>query len=208
VQLVTKTEVFNLAVLALGQTAPIVLADGDNTLTARILRQWYELALTKALARTDWRCFRKTSSLTLMQDNFSPTWEFQYAIPSDAETILAVDFDNFFPSYDTLPARKLPFEIKYAGSARSIISNVPFAWASYIVRPAPGVGFPAHFAEVLALILAELAGPALITNNWLRMKQGFLSDARERISQSIAQDLGQQPERRNPKSSFADARRD
>lgn len=207
-QLIDKTGVFNLAVLALGQTAPIVYADGDNTLTARVLRQWWEIALSKALARTDWRCFRKVGALSLMQGDYSDTWEFKYQIPNDAETILRVDFDNFFPNYDTRPERKLPFEMLYTGSDRSILSNVPFAWASYTARPAPGVGFPAYFAEVLALILAELAAPALITNNWARMKQVFLSDARQRISQAIATDLGQEPDRRAPRSSFADARRD
>lgn len=207
-QLATKTEVFNMTVLALGQTAPIIFADGDNTLTARILRQWYELALSKALARTDWRCFRKTGALVLKTEDYSPTYEFQYELPSDAEVILKVDFDNFFPNYDTLPDRKIPFEVVYSGSSRSILSNVPFAWAAYTARPAPGVGFPQHFAEVLSLILAELAGPGLVTNNWTRMKTQFLGDSRERISQAIAQDIGQQPERRAPRSSFADARRD
>lgn len=207
-QLVTKTEVFNMAVLSLGQTAPIVFADGDNTLTARILRQWYEIALTKALAKTDWRCFRKVGALALKQNNFSPTWEFEYEMPEDAERILAVDFDNFFPNYDVRPERKIPYEARYDGSGRSIVSNVPFAWANYLIRPAPGVGFPHHFAVVLSLTLAELAGPGLITNNWTRVKKEFLGDARQSISEAIAQDLGDQPERRNPKSSFADARRD
>lgn len=207
-QLIDKTGVFNLALLALGQTAPVVMADGDNTLTARILRQWWDRALSKTLEKTDWRCFRKSAALLLIQDKYSLTWEYKYKVPLDCHQLLRIDFDNYFPNVDTRPSRKMPYEELIENSQQYILTNVRGAWGSYTSRPANGVGMPDHFAEALAMVLAELAAPALITNNWIKMKQAFLIDARQRISESIATDLGSQPDRQPPRSSFADARRD
>lgn len=207
-EFLSKTDVFNLALLALGQTAPVVLADSDNTLTARILRQWWEPTLTKMLDRTDWRCFRKTGALVLMSEDYSESWSFKYKAPLDAHTILRVDFDNYFPNYDSLPERKIPYEMAYDNGVPVILTNVPGAYAAYVARPAPGDSLPMNFGEALAYKLAENAAPALITNNWVKMKDVFLKDARQKISEAIAADLGQQPERLPPRSSFADARRD
>lgn len=205
-ELVTKTEAFNLAVLSLGQTANIMNADTDSSLTARVLRQANTIAFNKALDITDWRCFRKTGALLLLEEKVSDSWEYRYAAPSDAHKILRVDFEDYFPNYDTRAERKLPYVMDYLGAAVSILTNVPTARCEYVARPAPGSGVPYYFAEAWALTLAEMAAPGLITNNWVKMKEAFLKDARQRISQAVATDLGAQPERRAPESSFAAAR--
>lgn len=206
--LIDKTGIFNLALLSLGQTAPVISADGDSTLTARILRQWFDRARSKTLEKTEWRCFRKTGALLLVNDKYSDSWEYRYKVPADCQQVLRVDFFNYFPNRDSLPANKMAYELYYDGSQQYILTNVMDAWASYTARPVDAAGVPDHYAEAEALVLAELAAPGLITNNWVKMKQAFLQDARQRISECIATDLGSQPERKAPQSSFADARRD
>ena len=207
-QFANKTDVFNLTVLSLGQTAPIINADSDTTIQAKILRQWYPFALNKTLDRTEWRCWRKSAELSLLEEDYSETWLYRYELPADCHTLLKLGIENYFPLVDERAERKIPFELLFNGASVNILTNLPQAWGSYTAQPSPNTGMPLYFAETVSLILAESAAPALITNNWVKMKEAFLKDARQRISQLIATDLGQQPERRAPLSSFADARKD
>lgn len=206
-QIITRTEVFNLAVLSLGQTASIMNADTDSNLIARILRQTDLFAFNKALDLTDWRCFRKTGPMLLLAQGYSDSWEYRYAAPADAHKILRVDPEDYFPNYDVRAEDKIPFVMDYTGGTVSILTNMPTARCEYVARPAPGTGVPYYFGEAWAMILAEMSAPGIITNNWVKMKDAFLKDARQRISQAVATDLGSQPERRPPPSSFVAARK-
>jgi hypothetical protein len=207
-RLYNKTEIFNFALGELGSTINIADADTVNSTVGNVLKRNYDMAVSQVLDLHDWSCFRKTAALNLVTTNPTSAWGYQYDVPEDCHTVRRISQDNFFPRVEEYEAQKIPYEQVSTASGILINTNLVKAWAEYTARPSEGEALISYFAEAVACQLAVRCAPAIITNNWLKIKSEFLRDARNKISLQIATDITKQPAEQSYYFPFSRARVD
>lgn len=192
--LYTKTDVFNIAAGELGLTIRIVNADTDSSTTANTFRREYEMAVSDVLNMHEWVCQNRRSPLSLIQISPTTDWAYAYDVPEDCQTLIEISQDNFFPQDSQMLLKKTPFEEVTNEYGTVIHCNLDKAWGRYTARPSQTPSLKDYFAQAIGIQLAVRCAPALITNNWLRIKEQFLKDARSKISAQIATDITKQPD--------------
>ena len=190
--LVTKTEVFNMASGMLGQTLLTQNADQDMNTVFRTMRMHWRNALNKTLAAHPWSSYTKRQALALIDANPTQDWGFAYANPEDCNTIQAISSENFFTNNPYAP--KVGFSQGRAGNSVVIYTNMPKAWAKYTATPDENEAFVSQVADALAAQLTLLCAPAIITNNYLKIKAQLNIDMKNIISNAIAEDIQKQPD--------------
>jgi len=201
----TKTEIANFALGMLGQSLEIVNVDTETTIQAKILRRHFSKAVVETL-KYEWNVLTKTGALSLIAEDPSPKWQYSYSKPSDAEVVRRIESDNYFPADRQYEDQKVPFDLMYTTSGYEIHTNIPDAYAEYTVRPADVGPYPDHVAWAIAANLAMIAAPQIITNNYVKIKDTFLKEARNTISAQIAYDITLRPEPIAADSPFIRAR--
>jgi hypothetical protein len=161
----SKTEIANLALVALGQGLQIDDYDSDGSAAGKAIRQVYPVAVKIALGETDWFFARKTVSLSLFSDpdeEYSDTWEFAYHIPSDL-----IEFRGIEASGTLKPEWEL-WDGDEVAAAGLIVTDEEDAVGRYTFFQQNEARYPMWFCELLALKIAELAVPALIPGDYAK----------------------------------------
>lgn len=161
----SKTEIANLALVALGQGAQIDDYDSDESSAAKAIRQVYPVAVKIALGETDWYFARKTVALSPFSDldeEYNDTWEFAYHIPSDC-----VEFRGIEASGTLKPEWEL-WDGDESSAAGLVVTNESDAVGRYTFFQQNEARYPMWFCELLALKVAELAVPALVPGDYAK----------------------------------------
>lgn len=204
--MLTKTDVVNLALGKLGQSVTVVNADTENTTYAKIARRHFNMAVKALLQKHPWSIYTKTAALALIEEDPSPKWKYSYSVPSDAAVVRRIAMDSYFVHEQEYLDQIHMFEPVYNSGGYDIHTNIPNAWAEYTAVPPEDGPYMDHFARALAAMLAMDIAPSIITNNYAKMKDVFLKEARNEISEQIAYDITLAPEAEIPDSPFIRAR--
>lgn len=204
--MLTKLDIANLALGKLGSTHQIVNVDTETTNIAKIIRRHYDIALESMLEEHPWGVFTKTGALNLVETDPSPKWKYAYALLDDIAVVRRLGAENYFPHLQEYLDELIPFEPIYSAYGYRIHTNLPDAWAEYTMRPSSEAALPTHFGRALATQLALDIAPTIITNNYVKMKDVLLRDAKIEISKQIAIDISLRPEPVNSDSPFIRAR--
>jgi len=192
--MLTKTDVVNLALGKLGQTVSVINADTETTTYAKIARRHFTMSVTALLLKHPWSIYTKTAELSLVSLDPSIKWQYAYSMPTDAAQIRRIATDSYFSIEEEYADQRIPYEAVYTTSGYDIHTVIPNAWAEYTVRPPENGPYMDHFARALAAMLAMDMAPSIITNNYIKMKDVFLKEARNEISEQIALDISLRPE--------------
>jgi len=93
------------------------------------------------------------------------------------------------------PDQEIPFEVMTFGTTDLIYCNVDNAFAEFTERMSENASFKTYFGLALAAQLAMDIGPALITNNWPKVKKAVLDESRSLIDEGIALDITKTPQK-------------
>lgn len=188
----TKTEVYNTAAGMLGQTQITLNPDTDTSTVFRIFRMHYRKALYDTIEKHPWTAYSKRQPLALIDKNPTKDWAYVYAIPEDCAVVNQISPDDCFP--ESPYAKKFDFTQARVGNTVVIFTNIPNAWAKYTALPDENESFPSYIADAIAANLAMRAAPAIITNNYMKIKDALRAELKNTISESIAIDLQKQPD--------------
>lgn len=192
--MLTKTDVANLALGKLGSSSIIINVDTESSQIAKIVRRHFSMSLTAILEKHPWTVLTKSAALALVEENPSPKWQYSYSMPEDGQVIRRLAMDNYFDHRLEYEDQIIPFEPAYTVGGYNIQANIPNAWAEYTVRPPEDGPYMDHFGRALAAMLAMDIAPSIITNNYVKMKDVFLKEARNEISEQIALDICLRPD--------------
>lgn len=179
----SSVDICNLALAYLGDTATVAsLNPPDGSAQAQHCARFYPIARTSALEMAAWDFATKRASLAQV-DNSWPMWQFAYAMPSDAMSVLAILHSNAIDDYsarlgapDSRPWQEgyapAPVDTIYTPQAYSIemtaagqqiiLTNVCDAVVRYTFDMQDTTKFSGLFIQALAWLLASmLAGPLL-----------------------------------------------
>ncbi len=195
--MLTKTEVANYALRKLGISKSIINIDTETTIEARILRDSFNMSITQLLDSHTWYFANKIAGLPLLRENPSRTWRYAYAIPADCHIIRQISETDMFLYEEEYPEYKRPFELFFTPGGYEVHTNVQNAVAKYTVSIPTDGPFINYFGRALGCQLAKDTAATLITNNYQKMKDLFLRDVNNEISQQMATDISQAPAPRN-----------
>ena len=204
--MLTKSDVANLALGKLGSSLQIVNIDSDSSQTAKIIRRHFDMAYKAVLSQHPWSVYTKQTALTLIMENPSAKWAYAYALPADAMIVRRIALGSLFSDEFEYLEQLLPFEPVNSIDGYQIHTNVPNAWAEYTCTIPDGSGYIEHFGRAFAAQLAIDIAPSIITNNWVKMKDAFLKEAKTEISGQISIDIALSPMPVNADSPFIRAR--
>lgn len=203
--MLTKTQIVNLALGKLGQSVEVVNIETETTTYAKIARRHFDMAVTEVL-KYPWSVLTKTAPLSLIAENPSPKWQYSYSVPTDSAAVRRLSTDSYFSQESEYEDQKIAFEPVYTVSGYDIHTSIPFAYAEYTVRPPSAGPYMDHVGRAIAAQLAMDMAPSIITNNYIKIKDVFLREARNEISAQIAYDITLRPEPKMPDSPFIRAR--
>jgi len=186
----SKTEVFNEVNQILGQTAFISDANTNMDRTAIIIRNSFNKELRKLIQKYAWNCYRSRIELELFKENPTKEWQYAYRYPLNAGNLLAISCDNIITD-ETFSKKQLmlPYKIeRYDSNTIVVYTNVPHAWGIITYIPGENDGFDLNFGSALAASIAEKVAPAIITNNYFKIKDALIRDIRIIISDAVAND--------------------
>lgn len=199
----STVDICNLALSHLGDVANVASIDPpDGSVQAGLCARFYPIARDSMLETHTWSFAVKRQSLSLV-DYETSSWDYAYAVPSDAMTVIAVqpaetedDYSTRFAPSDTLVAgpviaagayvpRRFTIEINGTGQ-RVILTDEPNAIVRYTSRATDATQFPSTFVIALSWSLASmLAGPIIKGDEGAaqgmrctRMAAMYLSEAR------------------------------
>ncbi len=205
--MLSKQEVANLALGHLGVSLQVLDYDTENTIHAKVLRRHFRMALDTMLEEYEWGFATQYSALALVEEDPMQSWRFSYSLPSDCHVLRMIAMDGIFPTTKQYENEKKKFREVYNGAgARLIYTDIPLAHGEFTTRLSEDFSFPTHFARGLSHQLALDIAPQLITNNFSKVKQTLMDNAKNEISRAIASDLGRQTLQEDSPTPFYAAR--
>jgi hypothetical protein len=202
-----KQDIANLALGHLGVSQSVMDFENERTTHAIILRRHFRMSLDTLLEKYEWSFATQYAALPLLEELSTLGGKYAYTLPADCLVVRVLAMDGAFPQVKQYEREKMKWREVYNGvGPRKIITDIPRAHVEYTVRLDEGVSFPTHFGRGLSHQLALDIAPALITNNFPKVRQVLLATAMNEISAAIAADLGRQPQLEDSPSPFISAR--
>lgn len=190
----------------LGSTHTVVDLDTENTLHVKVIRRHLQASLESILEAHPWSFATAYTELALVQEQPTNSWGFEYDYPADCMTIRRLGIEGLFPHIEEYYDQRDQFIEVDVNSDTHIYTNVGKAHAEYTRKLDVDRGFPNHFGRAFAAQLAMDIAPSIITNNFSKVKDLFMKEARNEISKQIAVDLAKKPQTPTSESPFYRAR--
>ncbi len=143
----SKTLLFNMALAHIGDTYMIADAETENSKQARVCRMFYDMARQSVLSDMDWSFARKVKSLSILEGETDPKYDFVYRLPVDClkpRRMLQPDIPtgqiySGDYAYTRLAEESLPEELRAVyepgvdskGEVRTILTNLEQAQLVY-----------------------------------------------------------------------------
>jgi hypothetical protein len=172
-------DICNLALSYLGDMATVASIDPpEGSAQAQHCARFYPVALNLLLESHRWNFITKRAYLAVVEKCYFDTWQFAYALPSDATNVTSVLPKALYPvdyfrdalanywgeiwPFDFERNWQYDFQIETLNGQQVILSNVCDAVGRYTVSTVQPGMFPALFTDALVWKLASmLAGPLL-----------------------------------------------
>lgn len=202
-----KQDIANLALGHLGVSTRVLDFDTENTNQAKIIRINFRMSLETVLEMHEWGFATQFAALALSEEMPTHSHQFSYSLPSDCLVLRMIAMDGYFPTTKQYEKEKQKFREVFNGAGeRLIYTDVPRAHGEYTTNLSEDFAFPTHFARGLSHQLALDIAPALITNNFPKVKSALMTTATNEVSKAIAADLGRQTLQEDSPSPFYAAR--
>lgn len=204
--MLTKTEIANLALGRLGVSKMIVSLDDDTSTPGKVIRQHFKNSVKQVLRKHKWGFATAQAPLALTIEPPNNTWSYEYQYPEDALVIRNLGVEGVFPKTELYEDEKQLWEDVYSSTGQRLQTDIGEAWAKYTRDMSDNTSFPDHFGNALAAHLALMIAPSIITNNFSKVRQVLMSEAKNEISIGIADDIAQQPQKPASDSPYVRAR--
>lgn len=182
-----QVDIINLAFGKLAQDRGISSLT-DQTKEARTALRVWDTVRDMVLEARNWPFALHAEPLAVEAEAPHPGWCYRYAMPAECLTLKAVVDESGLRGQRHLSAFCEPdylarlresgaydYDLAYGVNGTSILSDVPEAWAVYVVRITDCSRFPAHFIDALAWRLAAELAPPIIGEQGIRVQQSILT---------------------------------
>lgn len=197
-----RNEIANLAISNLGQTVIINDFNTDTSHPARIIKQWWRVALEQFLSKHPWNFATSYAALPVGLTVPSAGFHYSYVKPSDALIIRRLSREGHFSKKEIQEEYARRWKEVNVGTGTEIWCDVMEAHAEYTVSINDDYDFPSHFGLGFSYYLASVIGPKLITQNWPKIVGSLMPYFNTEIQAAIATDLSMQPDAVEADSSF------
>lgn len=204
--MLTKNQVATMALARMGSSQTVVNLDTDNSTPAKILRNFYQSSLETILEHYPWNIATGYKALALVAEKPVNSWGYSYRVPNDCQIIRRIGQDGLFYNVDEYEDEKAKWIHVFDAAGGLIYTNLKDAEIQYTVALDGEGPFQNHFGRAFAAQLAIDAAPAIITNNFSKVKKVFMEEAMAEIHKQIAVDISRQPLPETSDSPFVRAR--
>lgn len=180
--MLSKPEIFNLALSALYLTKEITDAEGDPSKEARSLRAKFPIAFAKTIEDLDLNATSSFVQLELVLEEPNDLWGYAYKYPSNCAFFRRIKSCERIDNEDT----KIPHETGYLNGQRVIYTNQWRAIGQYIPKDVSLAALNPSACTALAYMLAWYCpnlivgkGSQRIRAEVLEMYRVFKSEAQE-----------------------------
>lgn len=209
-----SVDICNLALGYLGDTATVASIDPpEGSAQAQHCARFYPMAVGMMLESHDWNFITSRvflAEVDLGDDCLYGRWQYAYAVPASANTIISVLPKSMYPqhwfsgwddSYYWGPRFPLEFErdyrkdfqIEMMGGKQIILSNDCDAIARFTTNEVQAGQFPALFTNGLSWLLASMiAGPLLKGDAGMKQAADCLKQSQVWTEMAKSQDSNQQ----------------
>lgn len=192
--MLTKTQIFNMALFHLGTSKEIANADGPSETSeeARTLRVFWDVAVRKILGDFPWPFATKVAALGLVEENPTTEWGFSYTYPSDAVKIRKIQSGLRMDNRQSV----IPYQIAENGESKLIYTSLDEAVAEYTLLPLTTSIFTAEFCIALSYLLAHFAAAKLAKGDPVKMKNDMMILYKLNLAEAKSMSLNE--EQRDP----------
>lgn len=189
-----KADVANLALGLLGSSLSISDVDLDTSAQAKVIRRHYSSSLQTILEKHPWGFATKIEALALFEEcPANGTYGFSYSYPSDCQVIQKIGAESTLRDTEDHEDERVIFEEFHESTGTKLYTDVQYAFARYTKLIDESATMPNHFGKALAAQLALDIAPSIITNNFAKVKNVLITDARMQINDGVAEDLNRKP---------------
>jgi hypothetical protein len=177
----TKTDICNMALGHIGNSAFLSNVDSQQTTAAVVCRQYYEQCRDMLLELREWNFATLTDTLADL-DDAPDEWGFRYDYPADCKRVNCIRHPN--TRVPATESEKIPYKVQKRsdGEGRVILCDLEDAVLEYNVLVEDETQFTSLFAQALAWCLAShiaipLKANADIAKNATLMFQAWAMEA-------------------------------
>ena len=144
----TQLDLCNMALSKIGNEGnQITNFTTDTGKVARQCRLHYEPTLNELVRMHSWNCTKARDELVLTGDTPDFGWTYEYDLPASCLRPLQL-------AIDTSTQRALRYNAEWVVEGKTILTNEPTAWLSYIAQPA-AADMDSLFAQAFYTLLAS-----------------------------------------------------
>lgn len=153
----SRTELANMAISHIGIGKEIANIDTEQSEEASACRRYFDTARDAALRDFPWSFATVVSSLSLVSEDPTEEWAYEYRYPADCVKIIRLlsGVRN-----DTRQSR-VPYQVLSGTSARVIYSDEEDAQVEYVKRVTDPSFYPSDFQMAFSFRLAAYIAPRI-----------------------------------------------
>lgn len=157
----TKTEIANLTLGHLAVGKEIANIDTEQSEEARVIRRYYDTALTHMYENTPWPFASKIATLGLLLLKPNAEWEYSYRYPNDCARITRILSGTRSDVLET----KVPYRMSHDAGGLIIFTDKELAEIEYTVKDINPLVYPASFTMAFSAYLAFLCANSLTSGD-------------------------------------------
>lgn len=225
--ILTKTQIANLALSHCGVSKPIADLDTEHSIEAQECLTWFDVARRTTLLKIPWSFATKQVAPALVANQPTPEWLFAYQYPDDA--LKLTRFMSWRGNNDTRQSR-VPYRIFQPVSIQlssvqptptTPYTNITGLWL-YTNWPGINVSLPTiieytfdnknisqwpdYFNMAFSFVLASLIVTTVTTGNPQQQKQQINQDLITALNDAAADNANEEQRPQEPQSEFIRAR--
>lgn len=180
-----------MALYHLGSSKEIANVDATNERSeeARVMRVFWDIAKEKALSVHSWTFARRIIALSLIEEDPTDEWGFEYAYPSDAVTITKLQSGIRRDTRQSI----IPFEVASNDDDQKVIhTDLEDAVCEYTKNITNYDLFTSEFTLALSYLLASLASVKLSKGDPMKAKDNFEKLFHVEVRRAISKGMNEQ----------------
>jgi len=154
---ITKAQIYNLALSALLLSRKVSDTDNDPSNEIKVLNTWYDIAFQTALEELDLDSLAVSADLLLAESDPNDKWLYAYKYPSDCVFFRRIESLQIIDNRDT----RIPYRIGMLDGQKVIFTNEYQAIGDYVSKDISLAQLDGTAALAIALKLASLSAPLI-----------------------------------------------
>lgn len=202
-----KTDIANLALGHLGVSFTVSDLDADDSNQAKVIRRYFNTSLETILSKYEWGFSTAIAPLNKVEDcPQEGLYAVSYRCPVDCLKVLKIGTQQGLRITEDYDDERIKFEEAFDDAGTLIYTDLAQAYVKYAKRVDDGIDFPNHVGRAIAAQLAMDIAPSIITNNFSKVKNLLMDDAKREINDQIAEELNRKPRPTTSDSRFVRVR--